>query len=52
MDDHPGTTVLLLSTYQEEDVAGDTKTCGAQAYVSKDEFGPDVLERLGRPAAA
>jgi DNA-binding NarL/FixJ family response regulator len=52
VDDHPGTTVLLLSTYQEEDVGGDTKTCGAQAYVSKDEFGPDVLERLGRPAAA
>jgi DNA-binding NarL/FixJ family response regulator len=50
--EHPATTVLLLSTYQEEDVPGDTKACGAQAYVTKDQFGPDVLEHLGRPAAA
>ena len=50
--DHPATTVLLLSTYQEEDVPGDTRTCGALAYVSKDQFGPDVLEHLGRPTAA
>jgi len=50
--DHPATTVLLLSTYQEEDVPGDTRTCGALAYVSKDQFGPDVLEQLGRPTAA
>jgi DNA-binding NarL/FixJ family response regulator len=50
--DHPATTVLLLSTYQEEDVPGDARTCGAQAYVSKEKFGPDVLEHLGRPAAA
>ncbi len=48
VDDHPATTVLLLSTYQEEDVPGDTRTCGALAYVSKDEFGPDVLEHLSR----
>lgn len=52
VDDHPATTVLLLSTYQEEDVPGDTRTCGALAYVSKDQFGPDVLEHLGRPTAA
>jgi DNA-binding NarL/FixJ family response regulator len=50
--DHPATTVLLLSTYQEEDVPGDTRSCGALAYVSKDQFGPDVLEELGRPSAA
>jgi DNA-binding NarL/FixJ family response regulator len=50
--EHPATTVLLLSTYQEEDVPGDTRTCGASAYVSKDQFGPDVLEQLGRPNAA
>jgi DNA-binding NarL/FixJ family response regulator len=50
--DHPGTTVLLLSTYKEEDVPGDTKGCGALAYVSKDQFGPDVLEQLGRSDAA
>jgi two-component system, NarL family, invasion response regulator UvrY len=49
--DHPATTVLLLSTYREEDVPSDTRTCGAQAYVSKEHFGPDVLEHLGRSAA-
>jgi DNA-binding NarL/FixJ family response regulator len=50
--EHPATTVLLLSTYQEDDVPGDTMTCGALAYVSKEKFGPDVLEQLGRPTAA
>jgi DNA-binding NarL/FixJ family response regulator len=48
----PATTVLLLSTYREEDVPGDTRSCGAQAYVSKELFGPDVLEHLGHPDAA
>jgi two-component system invasion response regulator UvrY len=52
VSEHPATTVLLLSTYREEDVPGDTKTCGAQAYVNKEYFGPDVLEQLGRPDAA
>lgn len=52
VDDHPATTVLLLSTYAEEDLPGDAVSSGAQAYVSKDEFGPDVLEDLGRPTAA
>ena len=50
--EHPATTVLLLSTYREEDVPGDTTSCGAQAYVNKEHFGPDVLEHLGRPDAA
>lgn len=49
---HPATAVLLLSTYREEDVPGDTKTCGAQAYVSKEHFSPDVLQHLGRSHAA
>ena len=52
VEDHPATTVLLLSTYREEDVPGDTRTCGAQAYVNKEHFGPDVLEDLGRSHAA
>lgn len=52
VDEHPATTVLLLSTYQEEDVPGDTNTCGAQAYVNKEHFGLDTLEHLGRPDAA
>jgi DNA-binding NarL/FixJ family response regulator len=50
--ERPATTVLLLSTYREEDVPGDTASCGALAYVNKEMFGPDVLEHLGRPDAA
>ena len=52
VDEHPATTVLLLSTYREEDVPGDTNTCGAQAYVNKEHFGPDTLEHLARSDAA
>jgi DNA-binding NarL/FixJ family response regulator len=50
--DRPGTTVLLLSIYPQEDAPGDTAACGALAYVSKESFGPDVLERYASPAAA
>jgi DNA-binding NarL/FixJ family response regulator len=52
VEDRPGTTVLLLSTYPEEDIPGDTRGCGAYAYVKKEEFGPDVLEHLQRPTTA
>jgi DNA-binding NarL/FixJ family response regulator len=52
VDDRPGTVVLLLSTYQEEDVPGDARTCGARSYVNKEQFGPDVLEHLGLTDAA
>jgi DNA-binding NarL/FixJ family response regulator len=52
VDDRPGTAVLLLSTYQEEDMPADARTCGARTYVNKEQFGPDVLEHLGHPDAA
>jgi two-component system, NarL family, invasion response regulator UvrY len=42
--EHPGSRVLLLSTYDAEDLPADALTCGAIAYVHKEEFGPDVLE--------
>ena len=42
--DHPGVRVVLLSTYDEEDLPADARTCGAVAYVHKELFGPDVLE--------
>jgi len=41
--EHPGTKVILLSTYDEEDLPGDARTCGALGYVHKEQFGPDVL---------
>ncbi len=41
---HPGLQVVLLSTYSEEDLPADARTCGAMTYVHKELFGPDVLE--------
>ena len=39
----PRTLVVLLSTYQAEDLPADARTSGMAAYVNKDEFGPQVL---------
>lgn len=41
---HPEVRVVLLSTYDEEDLPADARTCGAVAYVHKELFGPDVLQ--------
>jgi len=46
LSDHPEVAVVLLSTYQADDLPADATTSGALAYVNKEEFGPDVLERL------
>ena len=43
---YPGVTVFLLSTYQEEDLPPDVSSCGASAYVNKDEFGGRALRAL------
>jgi len=42
--DHPGVRVILLSTYDAEDLPADARTCGAIAYIHKELFDPDVLE--------
>ena len=42
---HPQVRVLLLSTYDGIDPAA----CGAEAFVSKDRFGPELLEALAGP---
>jgi two-component system, NarL family, invasion response regulator UvrY len=51
---HPGTVVVLLSTYQADELPADAASCGAAAYVNKEEFGPavlrDVWERSGTAA--
>ena len=39
---HPGTIVVLLSTYDLDELPG-AATSGAVSYVAKDSFGPDVL---------
>lgn len=44
--EHPRMRVVLLSTYQVEDLPSDARTSGMAAYVNKDEFGPDVLAQV------
>jgi two-component system, NarL family, invasion response regulator UvrY len=41
--EHPEVKVILLSTYDEEDLPADARSCGALGYVHKEQFGPDVL---------
>jgi DNA-binding NarL/FixJ family response regulator len=43
---HPGTAVLLLSTYRVEDLPAEAYDCGAIGYLHKEDFEPEVLERL------
>jgi two-component system, NarL family, invasion response regulator UvrY len=42
----PGTVVVLLSTYQADDLPGDAASCGAAGYVHKEDFGPAVLREI------
>jgi len=44
--DHPDTFVILVSTYTEADMPPAARSCGAAAYVNKDELSPKVLRRL------
>lgn len=41
--EHPEVVVILLSTYEEEDLPADARTCGSSAYVHKEHFGPAIL---------
>lgn len=43
---HPEVRVILLSTYDADDLPADARTCGALGYVHKEQFGPDVLVRM------
>ena len=42
----PATAVVLLSTYDAEDLPADARSCGAVGYVHKEDFGPSVLADL------
>jgi len=42
----PETFVILVSTYTEADMPPAARTCGAAAYVNKDELSPRVIRRL------
>jgi DNA-binding NarL/FixJ family response regulator len=39
----PTTAVVLLSTYDAEDLPAGARDCGALTYVHKEDFGPTVL---------
>jgi len=43
---HPDSFVILVSTYTEADLPPAARTCGAAAYVNKDELSPRVVRRL------
>lgn len=43
---HPESRVVLLSTYDEQDLPADARDCGAIAYVHKERFGPQVLTEV------
>jgi len=40
---HPGTRVMLLSTYSEDELEARAAECGAFAYATKSAFDPDKL---------
>ena len=40
---HPDAAVILLSTYQAADLPSGADSCGAAAYVNKEEFGPATV---------
>lgn len=42
-----GAVTVLLSSYREADLPGEARSCGAAAYVHKEDFGPRVLRALG-----
>lgn len=44
--DRADTIAFLLSTYAVADLPGDARTCGARAYINKEDFSPAVLRDL------
>lgn len=48
----PETVVVLVSTYQADDLPADATTCGAATYVHKEELEPSTLEDVWASRAA
>ena len=46
VDAYPETKVILVSTYDLDDLPPGARTSGAMAYVNKDELSPRVVRRL------
>ena len=49
--EHPGTFVLLVSTYEVDDLPAGAETSGALAYVHKEHLDGDLVEQLWRERA-
>jgi two-component system, NarL family, invasion response regulator UvrY len=47
---HPELMVLLMSTYDVEDLPAEAADCGAAGYLHKEHLSPDVLTRLWQVA--
>jgi DNA-binding NarL/FixJ family response regulator len=43
---HPAPVVVLVSTYEADDLPVGASTCGALAYVHKEHFDADLVEQL------
>ncbi|GIH79412.1 hypothetical protein Plo01_58410 [Planobispora longispora] len=50
VDEHPGISVVLVSTYAAEDLPPEARTCGAAGYIRKDHLTPSRLREF-LPAA-
>jgi two-component system, NarL family, invasion response regulator UvrY len=48
---HPGLVVVLMSTYDLEDLPAAASDCGAVAYLHKEHLSPELLSRIWRTAS-
>lgn len=44
----PEAIAFLLSTYAVDDLPADARSCGARAYINKEDFSPAILDGLWR----
>jgi DNA-binding NarL/FixJ family response regulator len=47
---HPDLLVVLMSTYELEDLPAAASSCGASAYLSKERLSPELLSRIWQTA--
>lgn len=45
-DEHPALIVVLMSTYDLEDLPAAASKCGAAAYLHKERLSPELLSRI------
>jgi DNA-binding NarL/FixJ family response regulator len=47
---HPDVVIVLMSTYDVDDLPSAASDCGAAAYLHKERLGPEVLSRIWQAA--